>query len=111
MCRPTRHTGKGPLETALERTRRALVLQHDRGGGYEIYIDDRRTWMINLILTPDSSICRVERYRPPPHPTVDGVPKQLRAYTPQFVAQVASGARTMRRNLNFGDLIAGPGGR
>ena len=78
------------------------------GGGYEIYIDDRRTWMINLILQPNSSVCRVERYEPPPHPTVDGVPFQLRAYTCQFMAQVATGARTMRNNLNWGDLIAGP---
>ena len=26
----------------------------------EVYVDDRRTWLINLVLMPNSSICRVE---------------------------------------------------
>ena len=71
-----------------------MVPQHDRGGGYGIYIDDRRTWMINLILQPNSSVCRVERYRPPPRPTSEGIPLTA-AYTCQFMAQVATGARTI----------------
>jgi hypothetical protein len=76
----------------------------------EVYVDDRRTWLINLVLMPNSSLCRVEMYQPPPFMMVETVPFQLRAYTCQFMAHVASGARTMRSHLNWGDLIAGPGG-
>jgi hypothetical protein len=37
------------------------------------------------------------------------VPLQLRAYTCLFMAEVMEGKRTLRRNVNWGDLIAGPG--
>ena len=77
--------------------------------GREIYIDDRRTWMINLIVTPNTLFCRVEKYAGPPYP-VHGPGRQLRAYTCLFMAEVAEGTRQMRENLNWGDLIAGPGG-
>ena len=76
----------------------------------EVYIDDRRTWLINLVLMPNPLLCRVAMYEPHPHLTVDQVPFQLRAYTCLFMAEVAEGKRTMRANINWGDLIAGPGG-
>jgi hypothetical protein len=76
----------------------------------EVYLDDRRTWLLNLVLTPNSKLCRVEFYEPPPYMMGPHVPFQLRAYTCQFMAQVATGVRTMRTTLNWGDLIAGPGG-
>ena len=83
----------------------------------EVYVDDRRTWLINFVLTPNSKICRVELYEPPPEyfdlpaeMRFAMVPFQLRAYTCEFMSRVATGVRTMRRKVNFGDLIAGPGG-
>ena len=83
----------------------------------EAYLDDRRIFLLDLVLTPNSKLCRVEYYEPPPvwfdlpsYTKFTMAPFQLRAYTCQFMAQVAAGTRTMRRNLNWGDLIAGPGG-
>lgn len=76
----------------------------------EVYIDDRRTWLINLVLMPTSLLCRVEMYAPPPYLMGDNVPFQLRAYTCLFMAEVLEGKRQMRRTINWGDLIAGPGG-
>jgi hypothetical protein len=78
------------------------------GSRPEVYVDDRRTWLINLVLMPNSELCRVEMYRPPPFLPGPQVPFQLRAYTCQFMAEVATGIRTMRKHVNWGDLIAGP---
>jgi len=83
----------------------------------EVYLDDRRIFLLDLVSTPNSKLCRVEYYEPPPvyfdltpETKFTMAPFQLRAYTCQFIAQVATGMRTMRKNLNWGDLIAGPGG-
>ena len=90
------------------------TLRAPRGFGREVspevYVDDHRTWLLNLVLMPNSSICRVERYEPPPFMPGPKVPFQLRAYTCQFMAEVATGRRQMRETINWGDLIAGPGG-
>jgi hypothetical protein len=90
------------------------TLRAPRGWGRsvvpEVYLDDRRTWLINLVLMPNSSICRVEWYEPPPFMPGPNVPFQLRAYTCLFMAEVAQGIRQMRETINWGDLIAGPGG-
>jgi hypothetical protein len=61
---------------------------------------------------PNTLLCRVELYEPPPFMpgNILTVPFQLRAYTCLFMAEVAEGKRTMRANINWGDLIAGPGG-
>ncbi len=76
---------------------------------YEVYVDDRRTWLANLIFMPNSLVCRIEQYTPPRIPGYVGPPDQLRAYTCLFMAEVAEGRRQMRTDLNWGDLIAGPG--
>ena len=83
----------------------------------EVYLDDRRIFLLDFVLTPNSKLCRVEYYEPPPvyfdlpaELKFTMAPFQLRAYTCQFMAQVATGMRPMRKNLNWGDLIAGPGG-
>jgi hypothetical protein len=60
---------------------------------------------------PNTLLCRVELYEPPPHVTEEDVPHQLRAYTCLFMAEVAEGKRTMRSKINWGDLIAGPWGK
>jgi hypothetical protein len=133
----------------------------------EVYLDDHKTWLLNVVLMPNALLCRVELYRPLPFMggsflgrgadamaaaqaafaeaggrTVGGaaggvsgagaaeaavrgdaalgvmtegearslgqVPLQIRAYTCLFMAEVIAGERTLRRNVNWGDLIAGP---
>lgn len=135
----------------------------------EVYLDDHKTWLLNVVLMPNTLLCRMELYQPLPFiggsflgrggeavaaakaafaqlsgrtvapasggaaggdlgeagagfaapigvMTVDEavslgqVPLQIRAYTCLFLAEVAEGKRTLRRNVNWGDLIAGPGG-
>jgi len=68
------------------------------------------TWLVNLIFMPNTLVCRIEQYTPPRIPGYVGPPDQLRAYTCLFMAEVAEGKRQMRTDLNWGDLIAGPGG-
>jgi hypothetical protein len=97
------------------------ILRFRRPGGRtvrpEVYLDDRRTWLIDLVLTPNSELCRVEMYEPPleyydlpAELRFTMAPFQIRAYTCHFMTHVATGARRMRTTLNWGDLIAGPGG-
>jgi hypothetical protein len=97
------------------------ILRFRRPGGRtvrpEVYVDDRRTWLIDLVLTPNSELCRVEMYEPPleyydlpAEMKFTMAPFQIRAYTCHFMTHVATGARKMRSTLNWGDLIAGPGG-
>jgi hypothetical protein len=97
------------------------VLRFRRPGGRtvtpEVYVDDRRTWLLDLVLTPNSDLCRVELYEPPleyydlpSELKFSMAPFQIRAYTCHFMTRVATGARRMRTTLNWGDLIAGPGG-
>ena len=83
----------------------------------EVYLDDRRIFLLDFVLTPNSKICRVEYYEPPPvyfdlpaELEFTMAPFLLRAYTCRFMARVATGVQTMRKSLNWGDLIAGPGG-
>jgi hypothetical protein len=97
------------------------VLRFRRPGGRtvnpEVYLDDRRIWLLDLVLTPNSELCRVEMYEPPleywdlpAELQFTMAPFQIRAYTCHFMTHVATGARRMRTTLNWGDLIAGPGG-
>ncbi len=83
------------------------ILENER---YEVYLDDRRSWLVNLIFMPNTLVCRIEQYTPPRIPGYVGPPDQLRAYTCLFMAEVAEGKRQMLKDLNWGDLIAGPGG-
>ena len=75
----------------------------------EVYLDDRRVWLFVLTerLHP-SQLCRVEVFEPLRRGLWQlSVPFQIRAYTCYFMAQVANGERTMRKYINYGDLISG----
>jgi hypothetical protein len=90
---------------------------HQRRVTPEVYVDDRRTWLLDLVLLPNVRVCRVEVYEPRPeyYDLPDMIrmtmaPFQVRAYTCRFLSKVATGVQQMRSHLNWGDLIAGPPG-
>lgn len=74
----------------------------------EVYIDDRPTWLFDLVHAPLGQFCRFENYIPGRSSgrLSAGAPTQIRAYTCLYMAQVADGQREPLSHINWGSLIS-----
>lgn len=111
---PYRFLHYGPLKMSWAgETSSGRVRLYSRGYGFinpEVWIDDRQVWLQVFLETPNESLCRVETYTPKRFTLQIQPTAQLRAYTCGFLARAAMGMEEVCPNLQWGRLIAGPGG-